>query len=170
MFLCKKKNFIFWQPNRRRTMKQLQQLDIIKLGCLVLLLMVFVRPVLSGGKISADQQQIIKLEKNWLALLHSRPVLDTILAPDFIHPVSQGIFLTKDQHINWAVNHPDLTGNIQKFDTLLVRVYENVGIANGIVVTFNMKGKLIRKSIFTDVFIKRNDKWQAVNAQENLVH
>lgn len=136
---------------------------------LVFLLIIFSRTTSSKGKISDDRQQIIGLEETWLASLHNKTVLDSVLAPDFIHPVSQGIFLTKSQHINWVVNHPDINHSFQKFDTLFVRVYKNTGIANGIVATYDRNGKLIRRSIFTDVFIKRKNRWQAVNGQENLI-
>jgi Domain of unknown function (DUF4440) len=133
------------------------------------LLVIFHWTIFAAGKKSDDEKQIIKLELKWLGSLHSKAALETILAPDFIHPVQQGIFLTKEQHINWAVDHPNLEGIIQKFDTLFVRIYGNTGIASGIVATLNKNGKLIRRSIFTDVFIRRKGKWQAVNAQENLI-
>jgi hypothetical protein len=136
----------------------------------VVLFVTFSRTVLSAEKKSDDEKQIIRLEMKWLSSLHNKATLDTILASDFIHPVPQGIFLTKDQHINWVVNHPDLSGDIQKFDTLFVRIYNNIGIASGIVATYDHKGKIIRKSIFTDVFVKKSGKWHAVNAQENLIH
>ena len=42
---------------------------------------------------------------------------------------------------------------------------EHPGIANGTVVTTNASGT--HRSVFTDVFVKRNGQWQAVNAQEN---
>ncbi len=116
-----------------------------------------------------DKNQIIKLEKLWLKNLHNKAVLDTILAPDFVHTLPQGIFIDKDQQINYMVNHSFTEGETQKFDTLSVRIYENTGIANGIVETFDKNGKSIRKSIFTDIFVKRKGRWQAVNAQENLV-
>ena len=150
-------------------MKKSQYLNLIKLGCLSFLLVISSGSIFPKGKSSNDKEQIIKIEITWLASLHDKTTLDSILANDFIHPVPQGIFLTKDQHINWAVNHPDLSGNIQKFDTLFVRIYNNTGIANGIVATYNKHGKLIRRSIFTDVFIRKNGRWQAVNGQENLI-
>ena len=150
-------------------MKRLEYLKLIKFCCLSFLLVIFSRSIFPKGKSSNDREQIIKIEKTWLASLHDKTALDTILANDFVHPVTNGIFLTKDQHINWVVNHPDLSGNIQKFDTLFVRIYNNTGIANGIVATLNKHGKLIRRSIFTDVFIRRNGSWQAVNGQENLI-
>ncbi len=123
----------------------------------------------SRNDTNEDKQQIIHLEKSWLKYLHNKTALDSILAPDFIHVLPQGIFFTKKEHIEWEVKHPLPVGFSQKFDTLFVRIYGSTGIANGIVETFKNKGKSISRSIFTDVFEKRNGRWQAVNAQENVV-
>ena len=116
-----------------------------------------------------EKQRIIEIEKKWLKNLHNADSLNSILADDFIHPVSQGIFLTKSQQINCATNHPLPKGMTQKFDSLRVRIYGNVGIASGIVETVDPQGKSASKSIFTDVFIKQKGIWQAVNAQENVI-
>lgn len=116
-----------------------------------------------------DKKQIIQLEKTWLNNLNNKNELDSILASDFVHPLSDGIFINKEQHINWAVSHPAKEDYTSKFDTLFVRLYGNTAIANGIVETSDKSGKVIRKSIFTDVFVKRMNRWQAVNAQENLI-
>ena len=52
----------------------------------------------------------------------------------------------------------------------------NVGIVNGIVLTTDEQGPSrtganpeVERSIFTDVFVRRNGRWEAVNAQENAV-
>ncbi len=138
----------------------------------IMLLTSFVSSNIYGNnqkKNSNDEKAIIKLENEWLGLLHDEATLDKILASDFVHVVPQGFFLTKEQHIKWAVSHPMSKEFHQKFDTLTVRVYGNSAIANGIVETFDQAGKSVRKSIFTDVFVKRNGTWQAVNAQENAV-
>ena len=50
-----------------------------------------------------------------------------------------------------------------------VRVYGDVGIANGIVLTTDEQGRELERIIFTDVFVRRNGRWEAVNAQENPV-
>jgi hypothetical protein len=150
-------------------MKRLNLFISSTLIIMVFLLVLVPKTIFPSGRKSDGQQKIIRLEMKWLSSLHSKATLDTILASDFIHPVPQGIFLTKDQHINWTVNHPNLSGDIQKFDTLFVRIYNNTGIASGIVATYDNKGKIIRKSIFTDVFVKIDGKWRAVNAQENLI-
>ncbi len=146
------------------------KLFLFMLGAFLLLNAVQISASYSqSSKQEKEKQQIIDLENKWLNNLHNADSLNLILALDFVHPVPQGIFLTKTQHINWAKSHPLPAGITQKFDTLQVRIFDSVGIANGIVETFDSSGKSIRKSIFTDVFVKRNRRWQAVNAQENLV-
>ncbi len=126
----------------------------------------YCKPISNNNK---DKNQIISLEKVWLKNLHNKTVLNTILASDYVHTLPQGIFINKEQQINYMANHSFPEGVTQKFDTLFVRVYGNTGIANGIVETLNKYGKSIRKSIFTDIFVKRMGRWQAVSSQENLI-
>ena len=103
---------------------------------------------------------LIQIENEWL---HARDAatLDGILAPDFVHVLPSGDFITKEQHIAWFKQHgsnPDA-----RFTELRVRIYGNVAIATGTVVAKE------RETVFTDVFVKRDGRWQAVNAQENAV-
>jgi hypothetical protein len=44
-----------------------------------------------------------------------------------------------------------------------------VGIVNGSVIATNDSGKVLDRTMFTDVFVFRDGRWQAVNAQENKV-
>jgi hypothetical protein len=50
-----------------------------------------------------------------------------------------------------------------------VRIYGDVGIVNGLVVTTDDKDHEVDRTVFTDVFGWRDGRWQAVNAQENAV-
>lgn len=125
-------------------------------------------PVRSKRNPESDEATIRMLEEQWL---HARDpaTLDRILASDFVHPVPQGNFLTKSEHIDWYVKHlPPLTRKT-RFDHLQVRIYAETAIANGMVIASDESGKEIDRSIFTDVFVYREGRWQAVNAQENRV-
>jgi hypothetical protein len=115
-----------------------------------------------------DRAAVIALERRWLAAEHDSATLEEILAPDFTHVVPTGDFLNKAQHIHYAVLRRPPAGHRERFDTLAVRMYGNVAIATGIVATTDAKGSTTR-SIFTDVFARRDGRWQAVNAQENRV-
>jgi uncharacterized protein DUF4440 len=117
----------------------------------------------------SDRDALIALENEWLKNEHSVTALERILAADFLHPVVTGDVLTKAEHIKFSSTHlsaPDLT---KHFEGLQVRVYGEVGIVNGLVVTTNKNGNTAGKTVFTDVFVHRDGRWQAINAQENAV-
>jgi len=48
-------------------------------------------------------------------------------------------------------------------------LYGDVGIANGSVIATDASGKELDRTMFTDVFVYRDGRWQAINAQENSV-
>jgi hypothetical protein len=116
-----------------------------------------------------DQAALIALENEWLANLHNPAVLEKILASDFVHPLPSGDFVTKAQHIRFSLTHLPPPDRKQRFDQMQVRVYGDVGIVNGIVLTTDEQGREVERTIFTDVFVRRNGRWEAVNAQENAV-
>ena len=117
---------------------------------------------------STERRALETLEQQWLDSEHDQATLERILSEDFVHPVPAGVFLTKAEHIAWAVAHPDPPGIHRHFDQLRVRLYGDLGIVNGIVVSVQADGVAAR-SIFTDVFARRDGRWQAVSAQENAI-
>ena len=134
-----------------------------------LLVLLVARPVSTAARpAESDQHAVEALEHQWLWGEHDRAALDTILADDFIHPVTAGVFLTKSQHIGWAVSHPAPADRRRRFDGLRIRVYGQAAVATGTVVSIDRAGHEDR-TVFTDVFVRRNGRWQAVNAQENAV-
>jgi hypothetical protein len=116
----------------------------------------------------SDRTALLSLEDEWL---HARDAvtLERILADDFVHPVPQGIFLSKAEHIEWYVEHLPPASRKTRFDHMLVRIYEDTGVVNGMVSASDESGKEVGRTVFTDVFAYRRGRWQAVNAQENEV-
>jgi Domain of unknown function (DUF4440) len=115
-----------------------------------------------------DSAAIVVIERKWLDARDSA-ALDAILATDFIHPVATGDILDKGEHIAWITQHP-LAANLHaRFASLIVRVYGDAAVATGSVVTVDGRGQQKGKNVFTDVFIRRRGRWQAVNAQETAV-
>jgi hypothetical protein len=127
---------------------------------------------LSGGSVprsaERDRAHLEAIERLWLGSEHDHAALERILADDFLHPVSAGVFLTKRQHIDWAVGHPATPDRRARFDQLQVRLYGDVGVVTGMVIATEGNGDESR-TVFTDVFVRRHGEWQAVNAQENSV-
>jgi hypothetical protein len=115
---------------------------------------------------ASDRDALIAVENEWLNA-RDPATLGRILAPDFVHPVAQGFFLTKAEHIEWFTKHPPPPNRKERFDRMQVRLYGDVGIVNGVVIASDEQGKEIDRIIFTDIFVYRNGRWQAVNGQEN---
>jgi ketosteroid isomerase-like protein len=115
-----------------------------------------------------DRETITRLENEWL---HARDAttLDRILAPDFVHVIPVDHFMTKEQHIDWHMKHPEPEEHHTKFDKFNVRFYGDTAIVNGSVIATNPLGKVLERTMLTDVFVLRDRRWQAVNAQENGV-
>jgi len=117
----------------------------------------------------ADRQVIRRLEGEWLAHESDPVILARILADDFVHPISAGVFLTKREHVAWAMAHPRPAGRKVAFETLEVRPFACAAIATGIVDDTDLAGGSDRRTIFTDVFAFRAGEWRAVSAQETAI-
>jgi hypothetical protein len=118
---------------------------------------------------AAHRQALVELENEWLKGEHDAAVLERILAPDFVHPVPTGDFLNKAQHIYYSTKYLPPANLKNRFESLNVRLYGDVGVVNGIVVTSDEHGREVDRTIFTDVFAYREGRWQAINGQENRV-
>jgi len=114
-----------------------------------------------------DKEAIRALEQQWLNA-RDAATLQRILAADFVHPIAGGTLLTRSRHIAWVVAHPRPIDVKARFESLRVRLYGATAIANGIVVA-RAPGRPPARTIFTDVFVYRDRRWQAVNAQENMI-
>jgi hypothetical protein len=129
----------------------------------VLLATVSSHPSRAQGTAEKSKQEVLDLENHWLQVEDDPAALESILAPDFLHVVPAGI-ISKDEQLNFMRKHPSPQSGTKHFEQMHVRVYGDVAIVNGIVVATKTEGT--RKTLFTDVFVRRNGKWQAVNAQE----
>jgi hypothetical protein len=128
-----------------------------------------------GGQVAAvhgddsekQKQALVDMENQWLHSENDPEALEKILAEDFVHALPIG-FIYKEGHIGYVRRMRSHMAEEKKhFEELRTRVYGTVGIVNGIVVA-EKEGAAARRTVFTDVFVLREGRWQAVNRQENL--
>jgi hypothetical protein len=127
-----------------------------------------------SAPLDMENAQVVHLEHLWLDAQNTGNVaeLDRILAADFVRPYPpDGQFITKAEMMTYLHSHPfpHQKGPHPHFAQLRVRIYGNVAIARGILTTQDANGALLSKTLFTDVFLRRQGRWQAVSAQENQV-
>ena len=118
---------------------------------------------------SSPETEIRKLEQKWLDALVRRDqaTVAEILAPEFQDTMFDGKVHNREQALATVLDttRPDLS---RFFGRLDVKVYDGkFAVAHGLTV---LNGDKIREAhiVFTDVFVLRNGKWQAVAAQEAL--
>lgn len=117
---------------------------------------------------ASDRRTLLTLEDQWLNA-RDAATLDSVLASDFVHIVPGGYVLNKSEHIDWFVKHiPPANRNV-RLDHVEVRLYGDTGIVNGFVIAADAQGNETHRTAFTDVFVFRDGRWQAVNAQEDEV-
>jgi hypothetical protein len=112
---------------------------------------------------ACDSAGAVSAEREWLAHEHDPAPLEHILAPDFVHVLGSGQFITKAEHIAYIAAHPAPAGFEAHFERLDVRLVNGVAIATGIVAATE------RRTVFTDIFACRDGRWQAVGAQETPI-
>jgi hypothetical protein len=119
---------------------------------------------LRAAESPAAEQQVRAVEERWLSN-ESRPeVVGSILADDFIHVLPVG-FIDKNEHLQYLKRHSGAFPGTKQFEALRVRIYGDTAVAIGIVRTDLGEGSP-KRTAFTDVFVRREGKWLAVNAQE----
>lgn len=139
---------------------------MIRICLSLVLLLISARGIAQQGRDRPrDREAVTQLENQWL---HAKDAatLDHILAPDFVHVIPADRFLTKQEHINWFVKHPEAADRRTRFDKFQVRFYGDMAIVNGSVIATDNHGTELDRTMFTDVFILRDGRWQAVNGQE----
>ena len=88
-------------------------------------------------QVSGDRAVVETLERQWLTSEHDGFTLQQITADDFLHPVAAGVFLTKPNTLSGrsTIQHQPIAANTQYVDQMRIRIYDNVDIVTGIVVS-----------------------------------
>lgn len=115
---------------------------------------------------STADEEVRAVEQRWLENENRPDVVATILADDFVHVLPVG-FISKDDHLSYLRQHPNAFPGKKRFERLDVRIYGDVGLATGIVSAEQGADHELKRTAFTDVFIRRKGTWLAVNAQES---
>jgi ketosteroid isomerase-like protein len=114
-----------------------------------------------------DPQVLKEVEQEWLQAYGEKnmSVLDCILADDFeiaSMPDKKGEAHNKKHVLDWVAQRPRTVQKIEQFE---LKRYGDVAIARGI---YSMNGpdeKVLARYQFMDVFIYREERWQALTRE-----
>jgi len=123
--------------------------------------------------VEREKTAVAHLEDEWLSALNRADVktIGRVLADDFLRPSPDSDqFVDKTDLLQFYRSHlsPQVSGQ-KRIEGMTVTLYGSTALARGTLTTTDQEGRVIRKLLFTDVFVKRAGKWFAVSAQENLV-
>ena len=117
---------------------------------------------------SGDEAAIRAAEAVWHGSANAEN-LSGLLADDFARPMPSGQIWGKTEQIAWLRDRPAPPGFTGKTERLDVRVYGDAAVATGIAVILDPSGKEVDRTIFTDVYAKRDGRWLMVSAQRGPV-
>ena len=122
---------------------------------------------------SADIKAIEAIEqriaKAWVD--HDRAAIDAILAPEWSVTDANGQMLTKQQVMQESFGSTDRRIDRMVIDEVNVRLYGDVAVATGRTeATGSYRGTSASVVLrFTDAFVRRNGRWQAVASHGSTV-
>lgn len=107
-------------------------------------------------------------EDRWVAALEARDgaALACRLAPDFADNNWQGMIVSRDTMLSRLPQRPPST---LRLTDVTVRIEGATGIVRGLNTQVAPDGKVVGRVRFTDIFVWRAGRWQAIAAQETLV-
>jgi hypothetical protein len=107
-------------------------------------------------------------ETRWVAALDARDgaALACRLAPDFTDNDWQGVARRRDDILARLPQRPPSRLELSE---LTVRIEGTTGIVRGLNTQVAPDGKVIGRVRFTDIFVWRAGRWQAIAAQETMV-
>ncbi|HKP87786.1 MAG TPA: nuclear transport factor 2 family protein [Blastocatellia bacterium] len=123
----------------------------------------------TGAAQTGDEQTIRQLVREWLDALvkNDLAALDRIIADDYVITTSDGSVLNKAQDL--APLKAGLKFESATTEDLKVRIYADAAIVTGVGVfkgSFNGRAFSVRER-FTDTWLKRGGRWQAVASQSS---
>jgi len=143
--------------------------------CAMLLTLVFPALVVGQGRTKSKgpqaggvEQQLKQMEDDWAKAIKNKDAatLRRIIAEDWVGTDEKGKVLNREQSISQTTSNPDVIESEENFD-MQVRVYGNTAIVIGGGTERGTRNGTAYTDTYrwTDVFVKRSGRWQAVVSQ-----
>jgi len=142
----------------------------MKFGAVVSLLLLQAATLPAEPKLSKAAQALIKIERDWSDADVKKDVaaLDRILAEDWTGIDFEGVVMTKAAVLREVGAKSDITSTTSTvLGEMKIRIFGNTAVVSGTEVEKSQyKGEdSSGEYIWTDVFVLRKGRWQAVSSQ-----
>jgi hypothetical protein len=115
-----------------------------------------------------DGGALVHIEQTWASALEKNDAatLGCLLAEEFQDVDPQGNISDRVTTLAKAADHRPTHNELTE---LTPRVYGDFGYIRGLATATDAQGKIVAKVRFTDVYIYRDRRWQAVAGQESML-
>lgn len=115
-----------------------------------------------------DEGALIHIERTWANALEQRnpAALGCILAEEFQDADPQGSLFDRTATLAKAADHRPLHHELHE---LSAHVYGDFGYIRGLATAVDAQGKIVARVRFTDIYVYRDGRWQAVAAHESML-
>jgi ketosteroid isomerase-like protein len=142
----------------------------------VLFVLLVVLPMLGLSAFGADcpknqpktEAALVELEQNWAAALSRKDVdaVGCMLAAEFEDADVDGSLHSRKETLEHI---PHKKPGVNHLSELRGHVEGNAGFTRGLATLVDESGKVVARVRFTDVFVYRDGRWQALAGQESLL-
>jgi ketosteroid isomerase-like protein len=139
-----------------------------------LLLVLFALPAAAQQEppVKSDQDILVQLERDWDKAFHAHDVaaIDKILADEFVVTYDDGVRADRKRELELAATFDEHVDS-STMDDFIVREFGNTAV---VWFTLHLVGPVNGKPVeialqFTDVFVLRAGRWQAVSSQSTRI-
>ncbi len=121
---------------------------------------------------NAKEQEVLKayhVLSDASLIKKDRATMERFYSDDYMYIHSNGTVANKTQEIAESMS-PNQAWTARKSDDLKVRIYRDVAVVTGIsTLTGSAKGYVSGARRFTELWVRRNGRWQSVGGQSTLV-
>jgi hypothetical protein len=113
-------------------------------------------------------ETLAQIERAWANALEQRDTaaLGCILGEEFQDVDPEGAIVDRLATLSKAANHRPVHHDLQE---LSGRVYGDFGYIRGLATAVDAQGKIVARVRFTDIYVYRDRRWQAVAAHESML-
>ena len=148
-----------------------EAVTMLKRTLVIMSLGLLVADAASAQTQNAIEQELIKLEQTLAdaAVKKDRATFERLYADDYVYTHSNGSVLNKAQDVAESVASDTKWTSI-KLDDVKVRIFGDVAIVTALETSLGAaKGYVPGPRRYTDIWVKRNSRWQMIGGQATLV-
>ena len=120
---------------------------------------------------NATEQEVLKAYHSLdeASIKKDRATMERMMADDYVYTHSNGTVTSKTEEIAETMS-ADTKWTASKLDSSKVRIYGDVAVVSGVqTLTGSAKGYVSGPRRITDLWVRRNGRWQTVGGQSTIV-